>query len=101
MKLRNSISIVAALLLTLATGCGSDGSKSQADAGTADSGTPASLAATILPGFGVLSGEASLNLGDSLTQMKEALGEPSRLRTLGVVGTMFDYPSRGLNGLYS
>ena len=57
------------------------------------------MAATILPGLGVLSGEASLSLGDSLAEMKDALGEPARLRALGAVGTMFDYPQRGFSGL--
>ncbi len=99
MKLLGLISTVAVLLAGLAAGCGSNGSSSEADATSEDNGTPASVAATILPGLGVLSGAASLSLGDSLAEMKEALGEPSRLRSLGAAGTMFDYPNRGLSGL--
>ena len=99
MKLPGLILTVAALLIVLAAGCGSSGSSTGADGGPEDTGKQASVAATILPGVGVISGEASLTLGDSLATMKEALGEPSRLRDLGAVGTLFDYPGRSLSGL--
>jgi len=93
------ILIVAAFLAISATGCVNGSSSKGADAGPGETGSQPIEAVTILPGIGVLSGTASLSLGDSLTKMKQALGEPWRLRDLGAVGTLFDYPGRDLSGL--
>lgn len=95
---RNTLTM-AALMVLVVSGCANGSSSAGADAAPADTGKQPPVAATILPGLGVLSGGASLSLGDSQAEMTDALGEPLRLRSLGAAGTLFDYPDRGFSGL--